>query len=108
VLSILEDADPDCFGSVYPEEVGLVLLEHWDGWEQELLRDIQADGLAALIWSRYKADWLSSGHRSRPLDREIAGRVGLIAKESGWIGKHRKAIQAARKRLLAVKKVQES
>lgn len=113
ILSVLEDADPDSFPGVTVESVGFCLMEHWDDgrghWDAEFFRDVRNNSLADLIWNRYATYWLGiRGDGTRHLDWEIAGRIGSIAKDQGWIKKHRKALERAGKRLRAVKKVQEA
>jgi len=109
ILSVLEDADPGVFGSASLEGVGFKILEHWEDWDALLFRDVREDAFAQFIWNRYATYWLGVNPYSgvRNLDEEVAGRVGLVAKEAGWIDKHRKTIMSTQRKLRQVRKVQE-
>jgi hypothetical protein len=53
---------------------------------------VREDAFAQFIWNRYATYWLASIRTAESAisTKEIAGRVGLVAKEAGWIDKHRK------------------
>jgi len=119
VLSLLEDADPETFRSPSTDEVGLVLLEHWnDGdcgdWEIEFLRDVAGNPLAKRMWELRRSARHCLAEHGIGDDRvkfhvfEVAGRLGDIAKKSGWIDKNRKVLVANQRRLRTVKQVQKA
>jgi hypothetical protein len=109
ILGVLEGADPGVFGSVSLDAVGFKILEHWSGWEELFFRDVYADSFAAFTWNRYDSYWVGINTNGvRHLDGELHGRIGLVAKEAGWIDKHRRTILATQRRLRQIKKVQEA